>query len=392
MKWTSYFVLCCTLLVFLQCTRDMGANPEVTKPAQGYDIKISPTIGTQTTPFEISVMYTDQMTTHEPLEFYQIIYGELDSQKKTDWQTIVRSVTLVFTTLGKKKIDVHMRGQSDIIYTMRDSLYVQELSPLTDNTSQYLQGNPDWSFADPDKIAFDWRDAGGEHKIFSASISARTFTQHTFDPGDGTIECHQFPLWSPDGSIIAFRNNSTDEINIVSVENNRVQSLGINGTWPLAWSSDGQRLLIRRTTERVGVWQFNFQDSSYAEILPDCSTASYTAQGDKIVAQYERDYGQSLHIYDAVSFDLLDSYSLSFRSAKISCAPQSSWLCLGSDDNTIYFFNTDTKRRVSFYSPELAYVWWPTWSPDGLSVGVEAVQGNDARSRIWQIELPEDLF
>jgi Tol biopolymer transport system component len=371
----------------------MGTNPEKTKPAQGYPVTILPTIGTTATPFKISVVMSGGiMTTHEPLGFYQLTCSDCQGEGVGEWQRIGQSIIVTFSSAGKKKLDFKLKGSSNTIYTIQDSLYVQELRALTDNDSRWLQGNPDWCFAHPDMIAFDRRDDYGEHKIFTASISTRQLTQHTFDPGDGTIECHQFPLWSPDGSKIAFINNVTKEINLVTTEDNVVQSLDVNGTWPLAWHPDGQRLLIRHTDEEVGVWQFNFDDSSYVEIFPECSAASYSPLGDKIAVLREKEYRQALYVYDAVSFELLEAHSMSHNSAKIAWSPNSLWICTGDEKNIIYFYNVQTEQRVSFFTPELEYVWWPCWSSDGRSIALEATHVDDARSRIWQVELPEELL
>ncbi len=392
MKMTIYLILCCSLILVPQCTRDLATNADIETPAVGYRINISPTLGTTTTSFHISVSYTSEVTTHEPLQHYRILYTQASTTISSEWTPIGKPIYLTFPTIGKKKIAFKLKGKSDTIYTKQDSLYVGELRPLTDNNSIYLQGNPEWCRANNDLLTFDWRDTNGEHKIFTASISARTVQQHTFDPGDGRIECHQFPLWSPDGDRIVFVNNSTGEINLITLANNSVRSLGIPGTWPLCWNPGGDILLVRRTTERVGLWQFRFADSSYVELLPECSAATFSPAGDQLAVSHEDEYSQSLRVLDAVSMQIKTTFVLSHQSAKIAWSPRSDWICTCDENDVIHFLNVNSARRLSFYTPELAYVWWPTWSPDGLSIAIEATHIDDSRSRIWAFDCPDELF
>jgi TolB protein len=141
---------------------------------------------------------------------------------------------------------------SRLVYQAKTSPTVADIFLYTLATRKSVNLTKGVSSADPSfssdgrQIAItSWRDGNAEIYVMDADGSnVRRLTNHpAFD---------QYPVFSPDGTQVAFQSNREDErievylqnLNDGSPPRRLTKSAGITGLFPKCWSSDGTRMLV----------------------------------------------------------------------------------------------------------------------------------------------------
>lgn len=136
--------------------------------------------------------------------------------------------------------------------------------------------------------------------IYSKSITGRTITQLTSDPGHDIM-----PAISPDGRRIAFCSNRNGnwDIFVMSARGGQAVQLTSDPTQELhpSWSPDGSKIVFCRLGQMSGRWEIWVMDAANAQssefigfgMFPQWCPKSGTAMGgkDKILFQRSRERG-----------------------------------------------------------------------------------------------------
>ncbi len=126
--------------------------------------------------------------------------------------------------------------------------------PGNTNPENLFADHPDWS-PDGSKLVYTVANMIDTFKadIFSADANGSNIVQLTFDEGDD-----RSPVWSPDGSLIAFESDREGGWDIYLMNADGSDSQNITNSpdsrelWP-SWSPDGSKIAFQ--TDRDGSWE-----------------------------------------------------------------------------------------------------------------------------------------
>jgi WD40 repeat protein len=226
-----------------------------------------------------------------------------------------------------------------------------------------------------EQIAFA-KEEYGHWQVFTVAADGTHKTRLTDLP---TNQFH--PVWSPDGTRIAFDAQSDDgemQILVMDADGSNVQTLTDGPGWNYlpAWSPDGDRLAFVSTRDdNDEIYVMNADGSGQQRLTADPEedlSPSWSPDGTKIGFQSNRDGFNQIYVMgtdgsgvarltDVEGFDP----SWSPDGARIAFAST-------TDGNPeIYSMNSDGSNVIRL-THDPSHDWSPTWSPDGSMLAFES--------------------
>ena len=210
-----------------------------------------------------------------------------------------------------------------------------------------------------------------------------------------------FPVWSPDGTKIAFMNRSGEnlDIHVVDADGSNKRRLTYDPAWDLfpTWSPDGQRILFQTNRDgnmeiyimnADGTGQTNLTGYSKLDAWP-----SWSPDGTKILYYSLRT--ASLHIEEIEPSSVLDTLEIMAMDAdgtdavNLSRNTATDQLPLWSPDGTniafqsdrdgvgeIFVMNSDGSNQRNI-TDNPAADGWPCWSPEGTRMAFVSSRDGD---------------
>ncbi len=373
------------ILVFPMIFLGISCDDENNNPEPEIIISVFPDIGTTETEFEFTVEYliTEGDTTKD-LSTYHVRW-DLDNDDiwDTDWLD-TSSISALYNTNGKHIIKTELQDQNGIIYNTTHRAFVQELIQITDNTSTSSQMNSDWCPDGSNRIAFEWRPASGEHRIFIVQYPNET-------PEPVTTEPAHFAEWSPDGQFLLFeRSHGQWIVNLETGAEEELMTQEYHVVSEPRWSPDGSKIVFTGVCDELeSICLFDVNDTSAASLILSSNyhTFCWSPDGNLIAAGDET----KLDIYDINSGDKILSFSSLDIGRKIDWSPDGNFISLGFSEGILNVININNGRILTIKPDSIDSPWYPGWSSDGLLIAFEGKHESESYLSIWAITFPDDI-
>ncbi len=239
---------------------------------------------------------------------------------------------LVYSSQGEK--------QEDIFVVNKDGTGLRQLT-----SDPHADRFPRWS---PDglSIAF-YSDRGGRYEVWLINADGTNLRQLTSTSGASTV----YPIWSPDGSRIVFKQRGQLPFIIETNKSWAEQTPeqlpppddGSDNFWVWTWSPDGRRLagwLGDRSTTTNYIHLYDFETRRYEQL---------TTFGDNPV--WLRD-NRRLLFHDNGRIYIIDSVTKKIQEALSASPHEAHYGTLTRDDRTLYFTLLRTEADVWLLSLE----------------------------------------
>ncbi len=244
--------------------------------------------------------------------------------------------------------------------------------------SQGFDGEPVWS-PDGSRIAF----GSGRHgnaEIYVMNSDGSNPTRLTTDPAEDYA-----PVWSPDGSRIAFsRHHSWSEIYVMNLDSGNQTRLtnNIGHSYDPAWSPDGSKIAFTNEVydgsyimvmSPDGSGQTNINSSSgndYDPVWsPDGAKIAYARfeNGNQEIYVMNADGSGQINLTNSVAFDASPSWS-----------PDGTRIVFDQIHNpntSIYVMNSDGSNQTRLNNDSPGFSGGAVWSPDGSRIAFMSNRG-----------------
>ncbi len=194
-----------------------------------------------------------------------------------------------------------------------------------------------------------------------------------------TMSNETAPIWSPDGSKIAFVSDRNGDRDIYAMNNDGSEAVNLtdNAADDLmpAWSPDGEQIAF--VSRRDGNWEIYVMEADGAEVVrltyneADDWTPAWSPDGDEIAFASNRDGNWEIYL---INSDGSYAARLTYNSATdISPAwsPRGDRMAFETTrdgDAEIYLMRTDGSGQTNLSRDRTADDHWPSWAPDGARI------------------------
>ncbi len=194
------------------------------------------------------------------------------------------------------------------------------------------------------------------------------------------------PVWSPDGTSIAFMNNSIGdendnpinfEIYTVLLKENEIVRHTANTSFDadVAWSPNGTHLAIKSYRDgNDEIYMIDLKSGKQTNISNHAgrdSSPFWSRESNSIYFQSDRDHKKGeLYAYDLNSKEITRLTKNSFSESGAVWSPDGNLIAFVSDmdgDDDIYLMSIKDMEPIQLTDNELSD-WYPQWSPDGKEI------------------------
>ena len=220
------------------------------------------------------------------------------------------------------------------------------------------------------RIVFD-SDGPGNREIYIFDGDGSNYSRLTIDPATDRM-----PVFSPDGSMIAFTSDrgTLDDIWVMNNDGTGLVQLttGWKNSEP-AWSPDGPRIAwTRDRLDEVDIWIMNADGTNDTNITQSASSqddqAEWSPDGTKIVFRSDRGGGFNVYVMNADGSGV--TMLTSGNGNNPSWSPDGTKIAYVSDvsgDLDVWVMNADGTNQVNL-TADAAMDGWPAWSPTGSQI------------------------
>ena len=269
----------------------------------------------------------------------------------------------------------NQEGNADVFSVKPDGTALTNLS----NTPAAYNDLPVWS-PDGSKIAFESsRDDPVNYffQIYVMTAAGSGQTRLTNNPGDNFN-----PVWSPDGSKIAFMNfdNGNTEIFVMNSDGTGQQNLTNNAAYDFiaAWSPDSSRIAFESDRDgNIEIYEMNADGSNQVNLSNDFGTdrsPSWSPDGNRIVFTTSRDGNSEVYVMNADGGGQVRLTNNSAQDRNPIWSPTGAMIVFSQSDaggTRLRTMNTDGSGQVDLTDPSHSpnnFV----WSPDGARIAFDS--------------------
>ncbi|WP_419195274.1 DUF4347 domain-containing protein, partial [Novipirellula herctigrandis] len=266
-------------------------------------------------------------------------------------------------------------GPSNGVLTL-DPLSLGTYTNLTNDVA--VEGQPVWS-PDGSKIAF-FSGVTGDRQIYVMNSDGSGVAQLTTDAG---VKSHQ-PAWSPDSTKLAVTSDRyvNDEVVIIDASDGtellRLTNDGGVDHTP-AWSPDGTKIAFgSNRTGAYEIWVTNSDGSGIPTQLTFAGavdrSAEWSPDGSKLVFRTSRDGNPDIYVMDADGSNQIQLTSDLGADIQPAWSPDGSRIAFVSDrngNNDVFVMNADGSNQVSLGTTAAVEIEL-SWSPDGTQLVISA--------------------
>ena len=199
------------------------------------------------------------------------------------------------------------------------------------------------------------------------------------------IDSH--PVWSPDGSKIAFRSNrdGKDQVFVMDADGKNPKNVSASPDWDgdPAWSPDGSKIAFRTARDgnaevyvmnADGTGQTNLTSNTGYDLEP-----AWSPDGSKIAFLSNRDGNWDIHMMDANGKNPTNVSNSPAWDRDPAWAPDGSRIAFRSDrdgNDEVYVMNVDGSGQTNLTN-NAASDSDPAWSPDGSKIAFTSNRDGD---------------
>lgn len=194
-----------------------------------------------------------------------------------------------------------------------------------------------------------------------------------------TVSNDTAPIWSPDGSKIAFHSdrNGDRDIYVMNSDGSEAVNLTDNAADDLmpAWSSDGEQIAF--VSRRDGNWEIYVMKADGTEVVrlthneADDWTPAWSPDGDEIAFASNRDGNWEIYLMNSDgSYPVRLTYNLA-TDISPAWSPRGDRIAFETTrdgDAEIYLMRVDGSGQTNLSRDRTADDHWPSWAPDGTRI------------------------
>lgn len=255
-------------------------------------------------------------------------------------------------------------GVYDIFTINPDGTGVERLTGRSEEPSEFNSGFPVWS-PDGSRIAFvSNRDEQDGLEIYTMAADGSDIQRLTDHPG-----LDRGPVWSPDGSQIAFTSNrdSTLSIYVMNADGSDVRQItDLNGNdQAVSWAPDGSTIVFQSNRNgNLELWSASLETGALTQL---------TAQ---INADIQPDWSPN---GDVIAF-ALDLTGVEEEGSEVLV-----------EQRAIYLINPDGTGMTPLVDIANWIISIPRWSPDGQYIAFRSVIGESSGVYVVNVDDPTDI-
>ena len=229
--------------------------------------------------------------------------------------------------------------------------------------------------------------------VLSTTTPSGTRDIYTINPdGSGLTLIHagagrdENPVWSPDGSKIAFASNSFDgttRVGVMNANGSGVTQLTFVGSnpgneidSPYGWSPDGSKIIFRSFRDgNFEIYVMNADGSNQTRLINNAAVdtgGTFSPDGSKIVFTSNRDGDNEIFVMNADGSGIVQLTNNTFSDTVDFSAwsPDGTKILFASNrdgNSEIYVMNSDGTGQTRLTTDAGADI-QPAWSPDGTKI------------------------
>ncbi len=223
-------------------------------------------------------------------------------------------------------------------------------------------------------IAYMSKTEDGPWQIWVMDIDGANRRQITNGPGDNTS-----PIWSPDGSKIAFvsQRDGNKEIYVMNSDGTEQRNLSNHPAddWTPAWSPDGTHIAF--ASRRDGNWELYTMkaDGSEQTRLTDNPASDlspvWSPDANEILFSSKRDGNWEIYVMPAEGGEPLNLSNNPATDLSAVWSPDGQLIAFETTrdgDAEVYLMDRNGDNVVNLTNDHTADDHWPCWSPDGHKI------------------------
>ncbi|MBX3080370.1 MAG: PD40 domain-containing protein [Anaerolineae bacterium] len=209
---------------------------------------------------------------------------------------------------------------------------------------------PDWSpdgnhivfqFQQPD-AALHSSDGNGHNQIYVMDADGTNQINLTNDPaGD-----YYSPVWSPDGSRIAFVTNQESRYFVSVMDADGKHRVTLTEGIAPAWSPDGNYIAYMKQS---GIFLLNIADSVETQLATSAGYPTWSPDGSQIAFVSDPDGSPDVYTMREDGTDMIRVTNTLESELSLKWSPDGNYMLFGvmlPDANVIYMMNADGSERV----------------------------------------------